>query len=448
MHDMAKIYLKNNSTYKEVSSLRTKDSGAWSSKLTVSQIFKKISGVWTTGATSTGVSAYSFGGFIETTPEATGGTLTIGGAWDVSATTCQYIANYGSADVTNSATWSITSGGTYASINSSGLLTVNSSANNSNVTIQCVYQGQTVTLNVKVTYVSGASSQTTTSTTTDESGNTVNTTTTTTTNGTGTTTQTTTIVTDSNGDPIHKENESIDTQGNVNTQEIAYDNNGNEVVTGYTIDTSGNQSGGETLSNGLDTGVLIFDGHDWTATLKATILFSNITPESTQFPLMNASSRGDDNKLDGAFFLVTRKTSGMGRDVYDENGTQQSNTTSSDPTLKWRIQSYLGGSLQTGIDFYYNNGTRPYDTNKFGSKTATLTLVYKMIYTESNHQLMTEIYKPDGTTIISKPRSETPITFTRTMSDVTFEIGKATNVSGTELKTTLEVLDFNVQKTL
>lgn len=61
---------------------------------------------------------------------------------------------------------------------------------------------------------------------------------------------------------------------------------------------------------------------------------------------------------------------------------------------------------------------------------------------------MTEIYQSDGTTIIAKPRSETPITFTRTMDDITFEIGEAVNVSGTELKTKLEVLDFEVIKTL
>ena len=243
-------------------------------------------------------------------------------------------------------------------------------------------------------------------------------------------------------------NETVDTSGNVNTQNIEYDNNGNEVVTGYNIDTTSNPNGGETIQNGINTGVIVFDGHDWTATLKATILFSDITPASRQFPLMNVASRGDDNKLDGAFFLVTRQTSGMGSSVYDENGTQQSTTNSSNPTLKWRIQSYLGGSLQNGIDFYYKNGTRPYYTNRFGSKTSTITLTYKMVYTESNHQLVTEIYAADGTTILAKPRSEAVITFSRTMSDITFEIGQAVNVSGTELKTKLEVISFNIEKTL
>lgn len=446
---MPKIFLKKDNVYTEVTKAGTKSGGAWT-KGEIQTIYQKVNGSWTSSSLSGATTGCYFGGFIQTTPDVTpGGVLLISGAWEVNAQTSQYIATSGAANVTNSATWSITSGSSYASISSTGLLTVNSDANNANVTIQCTFDNQTVTKDIKVTYVSGASSTTETETTTDpNTGNTTTTTTTTTTTGGETTTQTTTVVVDSNGDPIEKTNETTDASGNVNTQEISYDNNGNEIVTGYNIDTSGNQSGGETITSGIDTGVMVFDGHDWAATLKATILFSDITPESTQFPLMNASSRGDDNKLDGAFFLVTRKTSGMGFDVYDENGTQKSKTTSSDPTLKWRIQSYLGGSLQTGIDFYYNNGEKPYYTNRFGSKTATLTLVYKMIYTESNHQLMTEIYKPDGTTIISKPKSETPITFTRTMTDVEFELGKAVTLSGTQLTTKMEILEFNVVKTI
>lgn len=32
------------------------------------------------------------------------------------------------------------------------------------------------------------------------------------------------------------------------------------------------------------------------------------------------------------------------------------------------------------------------------------------------------------------------------MSDITFELGQATNVSGVELKTKLEIIDFHVEK--
>jgi hypothetical protein len=364
-------------------------------------------------------------------------------------------------------------------------LTVNTGANNSPVIIQASYNGVTKTKDITVTYQSGSQSSsetetgstvnpdgsttqttTTTTTVTDPNGNTTTTTSVieVTTNTDGTTTESesttteypngtsasTTVTTsfDENGNETGHETENTDTSGNTSTQTVAKDNQGNDVVTGYQIDTDSNPNGGLPVSDGLDTGVIVFDGHDWTATLKAKILFSDISPASTQFPLINVSSRGDDNKLDGAFFLVTRQTSGMGSAVYNEKGEQLSTTTSSNPTLKWRIQNYLGGSLQNGIDFYYKNGTRPYYTNRFGSKTTALTLTYKMVYTESSNQLATEIYAEDGTTILAKPRSEAVITFTRIMSDITFELGMATNVSGTELKTKMEVLDFHVEKVL
>lgn len=420
--------------------------GAWRS---IIKFFKKQGGTW--GEVSENdftqycnAHVYEYGGYIHTDVDHTSlsivGPSTIEGASSQLAALCD-----GTIDVTASASWSITSGASYASISNNGMLTISSNANNSTITVQAVYGGLTATTNVAVTYKAGITAQTETIVETDEHGNT--TVTTTTENSDGSSSSVSTHY-DSNGNETGHENEVTDTEGNTSVQTVQKDNNGNDVVTGYDIDTTNNNNGGLEISNGLDTGILVFDGHDWTATLKAEILFSDITPASRQFPLMNASSRGDDNKLDGAFLLVTRQTSGMGSGVYDENGTQQSTTTSSNPTLKWRIQHYLGGSLQNGIDFYYKNGTRAYYTNRFGSKSSAVTLTYKMSYTESNHQLVTEIYDSSGTNILAKPRSEAVITFTKTMSDITFELGQATNVSGVELKTKLEIIDFHVEKTL
>ena len=420
--------------------------GTWRS---ITKFFKKQSGTWGEISENNFIQycnshVYEYGGHIHSDVEhvslSIAGPSTIEGASSQLAALCD-----GTIDVTTSASWSITNGASYASISNSGILTISSNANNSIVTVQAVYEGLTATTNVTVTYKAGITAQTETIVETDEHGNT--TVTTTTENSDGSSSSVSTHY-DSNGNETGHENEVTDTEGNTSVQTIQKDNNGNDVVTGYDIDTTNNNNGGLEISSGLDTGVLVFDGHDWTATLKAEILFSDITPASTQFPLMNVSSRGDDNKLDGAFLLVTRQTSGMGSAVYDENGTQQSTTTSSNPTMKWRIQHYLGGSLQNGIDFYYKNGTRPYYTNRFGSKSSAITLTYKMSYTESNHQLVTEIYDSSGANILAKPRSEAVITFTKTMSDITFELGQATNVSGVELKTKLEIIDFHVEKTL
>ncbi len=362
--------------------------------------------------------------------------------------------------------------------NITGNITITALAGN----VEVIDNGDGTTTTVienTVTNSDGTETTTTTMVNQDANGNTTSSSQTTTTTGTSggvTTTETTTVNYDANGDqtsatettttesssgstvttinydadnnPTTGSTANIDSSGNVNTQETTYNADGDPVVTGYNIDTSGNSNGGETISNGLETGVLVFDGHDWTATLKATILFSDITPVSTQFPILNVSARDGNNKLNGAFFLVTRQGSGMGSAVYDENGTQQSTTTSNNPTLKWRIQAYSDGSLTKGIDFYYKNGTTAYYTNRFGSKTSTLTLVYKMSFNATAKTLTTEIYQSDGTTILAKPRSQATLSFPNQMDGIDFEIGKAVNVSGTQLKTKMEIISFEVVKSL
>ena len=60
----------------------------------------------------------------------------------------------------------------------------------------------------------------------------------------------------------------IDTSGNENTQDVEYDENGNTTVTGYSIDTTSNPNGGETISGGLDTGLIAFDGRGFEIHLK------------------------------------------------------------------------------------------------------------------------------------------------------------------------------------
>ena len=53
----------------------------------------------------------------------------------------------------------------------------------------------------------------------------------------------TTISYDVSGNPTEKVNEDVDVDGNASTQSVAYDDDGEEVVTGYSIDTSGSETG-------------------------------------------------------------------------------------------------------------------------------------------------------------------------------------------------------------
>ena len=59
---------------------------------------------------------------------------------------------------------------------------------------------------------------------------------------------------DENGNATDGENVTGDTIGNVDTQQVAYDESGNTTVTGYEIDTSGSEGEGKSLSgNGVNT---------------------------------------------------------------------------------------------------------------------------------------------------------------------------------------------------
>lgn len=198
-------------------------------------------------------------------------TLVIEGASEITAETYKYNAMCGDNDVTTSAAWSIVSGSEYATMDSTnGKITISSTASESPVTIQAVYNGQTATKEIILTYKSGSSAETTTEVVTDESGNTTTVVTTVTENEDGSSTEVVeSVVTDSEGNVIgstekSKETNSDgsynstetnydangnatdgtnitgDTNGNVSTQDVKYDESGNTIVTGYDIDTSEN----------------------------------------------------------------------------------------------------------------------------------------------------------------------------------------------------------------
>lgn len=106
----------------------------------------------------------------------------------------------------------------------------------------------------------GSSTSNSTTVNYDESGNTTGSQTSENTiNSDGSSTGTTTNYNES-GDPTSTVNTSGDTEGNVNTQDIEYDENGNSVVTGYTIDTSASDDGGKSYNgDGVNTEYYAFD---------------------------------------------------------------------------------------------------------------------------------------------------------------------------------------------
>lgn len=230
------MYIKVNDSWKEVTG-----------------IYKKANGVFTP-ITESDLSTYisnnvlKFMGYYVTL------VLSIMAPDSVSAETVTCEGYNGSSRIISGMNWEIISGNSYASINqTSGVITISSSASSFPIRVRLTYQGSTVEKDITVTYSAGSSAtytETETETGVEK--------TTTITNQDGSSSSVTTIY-DQSGNETGHVNENTDTSGNKKTQTIQKDENGNDEVIGYVIDTSGNESGGLT-EPGIDTGVLALDG--------------------------------------------------------------------------------------------------------------------------------------------------------------------------------------------
>lgn len=204
---------------------------------------------------------------------------------------CNYMAVLGTDIVTSACTWAIVSGSEYAFINpTNGELGVKTIANNSPVTISVTYGAVTTTKEVTLTYDSSITSSThtviatddsgnvattviissentngtsvieTTTTITDEDGNVIGTMEGTRTNNNDGSYNSTTTTYDEDGNPTNSMHASGDTSGNVNRQEVIYDESGNSAVTAYSIDTDENPGGSKNYNgDGVNTEYYAFD---------------------------------------------------------------------------------------------------------------------------------------------------------------------------------------------
>lgn len=211
-------------------------------------------------------------------------TLSVQCADKVASTSLTVVALYNNAVLQSGASWSITQGLQYATIDNTGEITISQSASNSTVTVSCSYNGLVATKDIVLTYKSGSESQTETEITVDPAtGETITTTTTTTENEDGSSESITTSYNEE-GSPISTVNNITDTSGNVSTQDIIYNDNGEEVVTGYTIDTSDNPDGTKTFNgDGINTEYYAFDvTHGFVIDFNFTINFSQQPPNQNE----------------------------------------------------------------------------------------------------------------------------------------------------------------------
>ena len=288
---MDKVYLKKNSNFTEVSAF-----------------YKKVGDVWQT------ISQSEFRTYLTQIVPIFKGELSyrfeIAAPQTLTAETCQVLAMYNDENVTSAVQWTIASGSDYATIGNNGLVEVLDGASGESITILATYGHAQTSHTMSVYYKYGSTSETTTETIVDESGNSTTTTTTTTENEDGSTSVEEVVVivdesgntlgstetnTETNadgsftgsttnynadGEPTDATNSTGDTQGNVNKQEVEYDENGNSAVTGYVIDTSENPDGSKTYNGeGTNTEYYAFDlTHGFVTHIHFYINFSNQPP--------------------------------------------------------------------------------------------------------------------------------------------------------------------------
>jgi hypothetical protein len=399
----------------------------------------------------------------------------------MSGTSGNAIARYNSTVV--SPTWSITSGNAYATVSQNGSITITGSGT---ITLQAVYSGYTTTKTIVLQYVAnqstttevgedGSVTTTTTTTTTDpDTGATITNTTSETTNDDGTTSSTvqeTTTNTDGsstststttnsdgttsenttntnsdgsgtstttnyneNGDPTSGSTANTDTSGNVNTQDVEYDENGNSTVTGYTINTSDNQNGGENISGGLDTGFIAFDGRPFTIHMVC-----NVNP--TEQPASGAS-----------MFLAAlehngNRYAGFCVDLYKRNQVVSMASTSgsiNNNGFGSRVTGSINGSSgQQLLQYVKTNGGVQTLTIDITYTPASYSPQYKYVITVT--PLYTSATGTSKKTAANSTLSSNSGYLPESLSNATVVVGSF-GVEHTHDMTNLEVLEFEVRK--
>ena len=217
--------------------------------------------------------------------------------------------------------------------------------------------------------------------------------------------------------------------------QISTDSSGNITRFEYTdIDET---NGINLPSGGVDTGILAFDGHDFTATLTATLSFASCTKNIC--PILGAATK--TTSVNGALIYEMRvASSGYG---HNASGTNQS-----PPYNKFRFGRYENSNATGSDDFNINSRvTSSTSSGRYGynSSTSSVKLTFKLYYT--NGVFSSEIYDSSGN-ILAKPHNNLTITFSNTsgsaFNDITVEVGHFQH--NTEYTHTFTIHDFKVVK--
>ena len=280
----------------------------------------------TTTTTTTDENGYSQTTSTETTENTDGSSSTTTTTTDSTGTTTETITNTSAPDPETGA---VTTEETTTTTNSDGT---------SSETTSTTIENQ-----------DGSSETQTETTHYDENGNTTGSTTNeTTTNSDGSSSSSTTNY-DNEGNPTDQVNQNQDSSGNTSTQTVEYNDNGDPVVTGYDIDTSGNEDGNMNFdgTGGINTDYYAFDmTHGFEMVLHFTIDFTQQPPnQSDGHHNVMAMKRQDSTPWYG--FQIRQS----GTNKYIQLGTQ------------FQTGSNTNVTISTTNDNKYNGSSNIYEYN-------------------------------------------------------------------------------------
>ena len=167
-----------------------------------------------------------------------------------------------------------------------------------------------------------------------------------------------------NRTPTENTNTAGDTEGNVNTQEIEYDSEGNSAVTSYDIDTSGSDSGKIYNGDGVNTEYYAFDmTHGFVMNIHFYINFSQQPAGQNQnHHNILAMKRNDPSPWYGFQFrqTSTNKYITLGTQFATGSNTNTNitgQTTASANTVEYDLTITYTPSASTDAFVCYNNLT-------------------------------------------------------------------------------------------
>ncbi len=223
--------------------------------------------------------------------------------------------------------------------------------------------------------------------------------------------------------------------------QVTTDEDGN--ITSFEYTDTG--SGISVPTNGVDTGILAFDGNDFVVTLTAKFKRSDIDTSKAN-PVLDMSFSDGNGSVNG--FLVIM-SSNYGGTSFNETGTSITNTTSSNPYLKFRFNKYVSGNVDSteSRDYYSKFSTNAYYSNRFATQTEPITLTIK-IYCRSNIFTSDLIYNDD---IIGRPKyasknNEKQFSFATPVVGATVKLGTWYNKDGELLTSKFDIVEFSVVK--